>query len=122
VSILNGEGKLIKTISEGHTVDFVVADDESGLLAEASGPRMIRIYNLNDLSQKPLEISDLTSNIKGLALSRQGIVSAYCGNSTVRQYSVRTSVIQTLLNSKITRSLTQDEWNTYIGKDVPIKK
>jgi len=122
VSVMNAEGQTIKTLSEGHTVNFVSADDQSGLLAEAAGTRLVRIYNLNDLSQKPLEITDLGTAIKGLALSKQGLLTVACGNNTIRSYSVRSSVIQSLLTGKITRSLTQDEWNIYIGKDVPYKK
>ena len=122
VSILNAEGKQLKSFSESHTVDFISADDESGLFAEATGNHIVRIYNLNDLSQKPLEVSDMSAAIKGLALSRLGTLSVSFGNNTIRGYSVRSAVIQSLLSGKITRSFTEDEWNTYIGKDIPYKK
>jgi WD40 repeat protein len=121
VNVLNSAGKLIKNLSEGYSVDFVSADDGSELFAEALGNRLVRIYNLNDLSQKPLEISDIKTAIKGLALSGQGVLSVACGNNTIRSYPVRSATIQGLLAGKITRAMTQDEWNTYIGKDVPFK-
>jgi len=122
LNILNVDGQLIKTFSEGRSVDFVSASDESGMLAEATGNHMIRIYNLNDLSQKPIEISDVKTTIKGLALSKQDMLSIACGNNTIREYSLRSGVIQNLVAGKITRSFTEEEWNAYIGKDVPYKK
>jgi len=115
LSILTESGQLIKTFAEGHSVDFVSADDESGLLAEATVNNLIRIYNLNDLSQRPLEINEITDAIKGLAIANDGNLLVACGNNAILGYSVRSAVIQSLLAGKITRSLTQEEWNTYIG-------
>ncbi len=121
INVMTGDGKMLKSLSESSSVDFVSADDESGLMAVELGNHLVRIYNLNDLAQKPLEISDIKTAIKGLSLSRQGILAVACGNNTIRNYSVKSSALQNLITGKITRTLTQDEWNTNIGKDVPYR-
>jgi len=122
VSILNADLAVIKSFSEGYTIDHTAVEDESGYLAVAIGNHVIHVYNLNNLSQKPLEISDIKSVVKGICLSKNGNLTVACGNGTLREYTVKSDKLANLLKTKTTRILTTDEWATYIGNDTPFKQ
>jgi WD40 repeat protein len=122
ISIFDASGKLVKNIAGNSSIDHVVANDGSGLLAVAAANRKVYIYNLNNLSQKPIEFSDINSFIRGITLSPDGLVSVGMANNSIRQYSVKTPVIQSMLAGYIKRNMSAEEWNTYIGKDVPYRK
>lgn len=122
MSIFSSAGKLLKNIAGSSSADHIVADDATGLLVEAAANRRVHIYDLNELSAKPIELADINSFIRDIALSPAGIVSVGMANNNIRQYSVKTPVIQKKLAGHIRRNMSADEWNTYVGKDVPYRK
>ncbi len=120
--VLNSDGTLVRDFFESKSIEFVSADDESGLIALATSVRQVHIYNARDFLQKPIEISDITKPIKGFALSPQGYLFVACSDNTLRCYSIKSADIKKQLDALVTRKLTEDEWNLYVGKDIPYKK
>jgi CTP:phosphocholine cytidylyltransferase-like protein len=82
----------------------------------------VRVYNLNDLSLKPIEINEIKNKILGVGLTETGNVFVACANNTVLEYNILCTSLQNMVYSQIRRNLTTEEWVKYIGKDVPYRK
>ncbi len=124
IQILDQLGNPKEKILERKSVDFMSFNDESGLIAVALSNHIIHIYDINDLSQKPLEINDITSRICGISLSAQGFLLVDCSyNNTnnLRTYTVSSKVLEGMIRKLSNKKLTPEEWNTYIGKEIPYK-
>ena len=121
IHIFNSQGSPVKTLTESSSVDFIIANDDAGWLAEAMANRLIKIYDLNDLSRKPVEIDDITIPVAALSYTEQGNLYVALSNNTLRRYALRSSGLQRLIKNQINRNLSPEEWNTYIGHDVPYR-
>ncbi len=121
VHIINGNGQMMRTLNEIGSVDFLSLDEKNDLLITATANKLIHIYHLSDLSLKPIEIN-CNSSINSLAVNNGEYIYAACADKTIRYYPIKTSWFEKIFASKITRSLTQEEWNAYIGSDVPYNK
>ena len=50
---------------------------------------------------------------------REPYVYITCKDKSVRKYPLNTVYFERVLEGKIAREFTKDEWETYIGSDVP---
>ncbi len=124
IQILDQNGNVINKIPERKSVDFISFNDESGMIAVALSNHVIHVYDIKDLSQKPLEINDISSRICGISLTSQGNLLVDCSyNSTnsLRTYNLNSKVLDGMVKAMTKKKLTNEEWNTYIGKDIPYK-
>jgi len=123
ISLLNSETlQIAEKITERKSIVFISVDDENDQMAVATTNRLVHIYDLRDALQKPLEINDITSPIKGIGLNNRGMLTVACDNNSLRSYSIRSSELVGQLEKLIKRELSIEEWNTYIGRDIPFKK
>lgn len=120
VQVLNGKGNLTRILNETGSVDFISIDESNDLLVTATASKVIHIYHLSDLSQKPIEISS-TSGIAALSIINGEFIYVACADKIIRRYPVKTSWFEKIFASGIKREFTKEEWNTYIGTDVPYK-
>jgi WD40 repeat protein/energy-coupling factor transporter ATP-binding protein EcfA2 len=121
IQVLNSKGNVTRTLNETGSVDFLSIDENNDLLVTATANKIIHIYHLSDLSQKPIEINS-GSSINALSLSNGEFIFVACEDKTIRSYPINTSWFEKIFDSKINRNFTQDEWSTYIGSDVPYIK
>jgi energy-coupling factor transporter ATP-binding protein EcfA2 len=120
VQVLNGKGNLTRMLNETGSVDFISIDEENDLLVTATASKIIHIYHLSDLSQKPIEINSISS-VTCLSIVNGEFIYVACADKTIRRYPVKTSWFEKLFASNIKRDFTNEEWNTYIGLDVLFK-
>ena len=116
IIILNSEGEKARYIPESKSVDFISANDETGILAIATSSRQIRIMDFNEPNQKAIDINDISSPIKGICLSNEGDLYVITSNNiqnTVRKYNIRSSVLADNLSKLVKRNLTEHERKTY---------
>jgi WD40 repeat protein len=121
IQLYNSKGNVTRTLNETGSVDFISLDEKNDLLICATANKIIHIYHLSDLSQKPIEIN-CPSSISAMSVNNGDFIYAACADKTIRMYPVHTSWLQNILASGIKRDFTKEEWNTNIGSDVPYKK
>ncbi|MEO6167792.1 MAG: hypothetical protein ABIO46_12950, partial [Chitinophagales bacterium] len=123
VSVFNSNGGLVKTITDNtSSIDFIAIDENLKSLVSVSANKVIRVYNPADLSLKPIVIKDIMLTAVSLALSPDGKIFVGCADNAIRKFDVITGHLENLLLNAITRNLTTEEWNTYVGSDEPYKK
>lgn len=118
VQVLNSKGNLTRTLNEAGSVDYISIDEANDLLVTATTGKIIHIYHLSDLSQKPIEINS-TSGVTALSVINGEFIYVACADKIIRRYPVKTSWFEKIFSSNIKREFTKEEWNTYIGTDVP---
>jgi WD40 repeat protein len=121
VHIVNGNGQLMRTLNESGSVDFLSLDEKNDLLITGTANKLIHVYHLSDLSLKPIEIN-CNSIINALAVNNGDYIYAACADKTIRFYPIRTTWFEKIFATKISRGFSPEEWNTYIGSDVPYEK
>ena len=115
VQVMNNKGQISRTINEGASADFLLPDDKNDLLAVGLSNKLIHIYHLSE-SGKPIEIN-CNSVITSLDMNND-FIYASCADNAIRCYPVKTSYFEKIFSQSLKRSLTKEEWNTYIGNDV----
>ena len=121
VHVVNGNGQVMRSLSEAGSVDFLSLDEKNDLLVLGTANKIIHIYHLSDLSQKPIEIN-CNSSINALAVNSDDYIYVACADKTTRYYPIKTSWYEKIFATNIKRNFTQEEWSTYIGSDVPYTK
>jgi WD40 repeat protein len=97
-------------------------------MATASTDKSLKIFNIKDmadLTEPPITLSDNEGFVLAMQFSPDGqlIVSgAYEGAQNLVSRPAHVDNLIAGVCSLVKRNMTQDEWNTYVGKDIPIEK
>ena len=118
LQVLNANGQVMRTLNQASSADYISLDEANDLMVIGGANKRIHVYRLYELSLKPIEIN-CNSGIESLVISGDFIFAA-CSDKTIRAYPVYTSWFEKILTAKVTRSLTPEEKNTFIGADVII--
>ncbi len=121
-----------KKISEvkAHTaqVNDIQFNNKLRQMATASNDQTLKIFNVTDvtdLTEPPITFNDHEKFVMVIQFSPDGqlIVS---GDYNDRENLVsRPAHVDNLVKdicTQISRNMTQDEWNTYVGRDIPLEK
>lgn len=112
-------GKFIKKLSGKGIVEHLVIDNKNDILIIATSSKKLSLYTLSNLTTLPIDIA-IDRPIKSLTYSdKSGHLYVYCDDLTVQQFPVQTESLITELRSKINRNLSKEEWETFLGKDIP---
>ncbi len=125
---LPGHDGPIEQIKYNHAANF---------FASASKDRSVRIWNVSKLTEPPIRLLDHSDWVWTLTFSpndEQIMVGLHSSSQTVRQgeildeasiraYPTKIPTMANILCSEfISRHMTQDEWNTYVGSDLDFEK
>jgi WD40 repeat protein len=96
-------------------------------MATASNDATIKIWDTSDLTTPPINFSDNVDFVMVIGFSPDGqlIVSGTYGDKGPVNLVGRPTYVDLLAQdvcSSLTRNLTQDEWSTYVAKDVPYER
>ncbi|NLA49454.1 MAG: hypothetical protein GX876_08335 [Bacteroidales bacterium] len=97
-------------------------------MATAGNDSCIRIFDISDvagLSVLPVVFADNGGTVSAIAFSNDGqqIVSGVHGNNmNLASRPVSTGLMAQDICSLVTRNLTEDEWSTWVGRDIPAEK
>jgi WD40 repeat protein len=119
------DGKLLYNI-HGHSaritdIKFSAADN---ILATSSYDQTVLVWDANNYNATPLKFKGHTSWCLSLAFSSKGnyIVSASSKEDRMILWPTQSKILAEQLYRKISRNFTQDEWNVYVGSDIPYEK
>jgi WD40 repeat protein len=94
-------------------------------MATASNDKTLKIFNIQnitDLSEPPVTLSDNEGFVLVMKFSPDGqmIVSGdYEGARNLVSRPVHVDNLVKDLCTLVSRNMTRDEWNNYVGKDIP---
>lgn len=96
-------------------------------MATASNDMLLKLWDTSDLTTPPITFSDngLDGKVLVIEFSPDGqliISGTYENTDNLVGRPTSMNILATDLCSTLTRNMTQDEWSTYVGKDVPLEK
>jgi Anaphase-promoting complex subunit 4 WD40 domain/WD domain, G-beta repeat len=97
-------------------------------MATAGNDKKLKIFNIKeptDLTEPPVTLSDNEGFVLVMQFSPDGqmIISGESGNGNnlIRRPSHVDYLVNDICNL-VSRNMTQEEWNVYVGKDIPLEK
>jgi WD40 repeat protein/energy-coupling factor transporter ATP-binding protein EcfA2 len=126
--LLPGHEGQIERIKYNHKGDF---------MATASKDKTVRMWNMRELKEQPIKLRDHSDWVWSLAFSpddEQIMIGLQSARQTVRQGELATeesiraypTKIPTMANilcgEYIKRNMNKDEWDIYVGADLPYEK
>ncbi len=118
--IWNTSGRNVETTAGGHpgAIRCIAFNHHDEQIATADDSGEIRLWSLSDMSQPPVVISDSEKEIVSMTFTDQGnAFLAAAGNSVTRRPAHVRSMTGDLCD-KVTRNLTEREWNAFVGHDI----
>jgi WD40 repeat protein len=124
--------KLNKKISEvkAHTAQINDIQFNTTLkqMATASMDKTLKIFNIKDpadLTEPPITFSDNDGFVLVIQFSQNGqlvVSGAYEGTDNLVSRPTHVDYLVNNICDIVSRNLTQEEWNTYVAKDIPLEK
>jgi len=96
-------------------------------MATASNDKTLKIYNIidiTDLTEPPITLSDNNGFVLVMQFSQDGQLIVSGTYEKTQNLVSRPAHVDNLVKdicTLVTRNMTQDEWNTYVGKDIPLE-
>jgi hypothetical protein len=116
-------GQLI-SILRGHNakISGIAFSSDANYLATASYDGTVRLWHLEDLNTLPIVFDDNETWITSLAFTADNkhIISGD-KNGNIKMYPVDVNTLLIDYCQFLTRTLTTEEWNNYVGVDIPYK-
>lgn len=115
------------TLKGGHSsaIRKVAVSRDGKRIATASYDWKIRLYNLaEDITrQEPVTLDDFDFWVMDLVFSDDDRTLVATGaDKTIRSWDINSEDLFNSLLPKLTRDLTEEEWDKYIGKDIPFER
>ncbi len=109
-------------------VNDIQFNNKLNQMATASYDKTLKIFNIKDptnLTDPPITFTDKDGFILVMQFSPDGqliISGAYEGNENLVGRPTHVDYMSKDIYNLIPRNMTQEEWNTYVGKDIPLEK
>ncbi len=95
-------------------------------MATASNDKSIKIFNnIDDLTESPITLSDNEGFVLVIQFSSNGELIVSGTYEDTQNLVGRPSHVQYMVEDicdRVTRNMTQDEWNTYVARDIPLEQ
>jgi energy-coupling factor transporter ATP-binding protein EcfA2 len=119
--VYSENGIMLKELSGlGSVVSLQMNKDQDALAIAYSG-RLIRLYSLSNLSSLAIEIK-MERPIKEMVIeASHSEIFVSCTDRTVHKYPLKADWYINQLQSQRSRSLSEEEWKTFVGSDIPFK-
>lgn len=119
--ILNQSGSVVSTIKAASSIDFVGFDASNKYVTIITSLKKIGIYDLSHPAMRPIEIIS-PANVTDFVANTGDAFVVSCADNSIRKYLNSTTSLYELLSKKTSRILTEEEWNTFVGQDIPYNK
>jgi WD40 repeat protein len=95
-------------------------------MATASNDKSVKIYNnIDDLTEPPITLGDNEGFVLVIQFSSNGQLIVSGTYEDTQNLVGRPSHVQYMVADicdRVTRNMTQDEWNTYVARDIPLEQ
>ncbi len=126
ILILNSSnGKIIKTVN-AHTARILDIEfsPDNRLLASSGLDGVIRIWNVTDWKDNPIEIREHQSWVESIAFSPDGeyLLSSSNDGNLIYMWPIKTGLLVDEICHYIKRQLSKEEWSFYMGDDIEYRE
>lgn len=124
IYLWNTSSKELITKHKGHNarINDIQFSSDDKLLASASFDGSTKIWQVQNLNIEPIVLKDHNSWVLSLTFSYDNMeLITACANNFIKKWDIQSEIMAQKLKSKLSRNMTQNEWNTYVGKDIPYK-
>ena len=111
---------------EGHKsriydIDFNIDDNQ---MATSSLDGTVRIWDCTNLNNQPIELTDHESWVLSIAFTPDGkkLVTSSNQKDRIIVWSTKIDYIAEDLKSRITRNMSNEEWNVYVAEDIEYER
>lgn len=126
VFVINAKNYTIDENLEGHIskindIDFSPSDS---LMATSSLDGTVRLWDFTNLNNQPIVLADHESWVLSIEFSPDGkkLVTSSDKPERLFVWSTKVKFLAKDIKDKITRNMTEDEWNTYVAEDIEYQK
>ncbi|MCG8409894.1 MAG: hypothetical protein MI739_01250 [Bacteroidales bacterium] len=104
-----------------YDMDFQVGDK---ILATSSLDGTVRIWDCENLNNPAIELKDHQSWVLSIAFSPNGekLITSSDREDRILIWDVKVDFVASEIAERIERNMTQDEWDTYVAKDIDYEK
>lgn len=119
----NLNNKPVELLGHTSSINSIRFFNDTETFATASSDRIIRVWNLNKLNELPLVIDSHDSWIYDVAFSKDGTkLFSASEDRTIQARTIKSSLVAKTLKSKLSRNFSFEEWNKFVGEDIPYEK
>ena len=125
---INLHKKISEVRAHGGQINDIQFNTALKQMATSGNDKKLKIYNISDpsdLTQPPVTLADNEGFVLVMKFSPDGqmIVSGESGggNNVIGRPSNADYMIADICN-RLTRNMTQEEWNVYVARDIPLEK
>ncbi|MBN1145306.1 MAG: hypothetical protein JXA72_12825 [Bacteroidales bacterium] len=123
--ILNATTNRVTTSFAAHSVRIqdVKFSNDDRQLATCSTDKTVKIWDVNNMNNRPVVINRHDSWVLSIAFSPDGkyLISS-TQNGNIHYWPTHAAFMAEQMCTNISRNLTQREWDTYVGYDVNLQK
>ncbi|HEY9047640.1 MAG TPA: High-affnity carbon uptake protein Hat/HatR [Ohtaekwangia sp.] len=131
VKIFDMQSGLVVRILSGHTssIEQIRFNHAGTFMATASKDKTVRLWNVNRLKEQPIVLSDHSDWVWSVAFTpddEQLLASVHSSVETVKgvehtihAWPTKIPVMSTVLCDKVKRNINKDEWEIFVGDDLP---
>ncbi|MDH5597543.1 MAG: hypothetical protein OEY34_00375, partial [Cyclobacteriaceae bacterium] len=113
--------KLFKElVSHKSRVSDIEFSDDGKIMATASLDRTIRIWVLDEIDELPIVLDDNDAYVWDMDFSPDSrYLLAACDDGEMRVWATDPDLMAAKMCGKLSRNMTFEEWETYVGNDIP---
>ena len=102
-----------------NSIDF---NSSASLLSVSKENKRVDIDNMNAMTMNAIKIFDHDVKVRSLLFSKEDRLYGLCEDNTIRFWEKDNKVYANKVKSMISREFTKEEWDLYVGKNVPFEQ